>query len=172
MVRLDSSYFDQIYELMEEAFPISERRTYAAQKALFKRDDYMVYGILEHDHVLAFIAVYETDHLRFVEHLATNADCRGSGIGRHLLEAYLQQTDKTVILEVEHPNHALAKRRIQFYKRIGFSLYEIDYVQPPFHSFEQPLPLYLMSWPKQLNDEQLQRCIYEMYHDVYHWSRI
>lgn len=171
MKRLDITYFDQLFELMEEAFPLCERRTYDEQKKLFLRKDYHVYGLLEENDVIAFIAVFETANLHFVEHLATSVKYRGAGLGRKLLETYIKGSEKTVILEVEHPNHDLAKRRIHFYERIGFTLYEVDYVQPPFHSFEQPLPLYLMSWPKRLNNEQLQTCIHEMYQEVYHWSR-
>lgn len=172
MIKLDVTYFNQLYDLMEEAFPLCERRTYDEQRKLFQRTDYHVYGLIENEKVIAFIAVYETAHLRFVEHLATNANYRGSGLGRKLLEAYLKKEDKTVMLEVEHPSYDLAKRRIRFYERIGFILHEVDYVQPPFHSFEQPLPLYLMSWPNKLNTEELQRCIDDMYQNVYHWKRV
>lgn len=171
MIELDQTSFDDIWKIMEEAFPRAERRDYEQQKKLFEREDYHVYGVCNEQTLQAFIAVYELDQLRFVEHLATIADTRGSGVGRRLFEECLQMDDRYTILEVEKPENELAKRRINFYRRCGGHLYDrIDYVQPPFHDDCEPLPLLLMVWPDRLHDEQVQRMANTLYDQVYHWK--
>ena len=42
--RLDASWFDAIYAIMEEAFPQSERRIKEKQRSLLSLSEYEVYG--------------------------------------------------------------------------------------------------------------------------------
>ena len=50
-----------------------------------------------------------------------------------------------LVLEVEMPDNELAQRRIGFYQRQGFQLWdECPYEQPPYHPEDESLPMYLM----------------------------
>lgn len=171
MKRLNITYFDEVYALMEEAFPIEERRSFENQKALLERDDYAIYGVLEQDHVVAFIAAYVVSDVCFIEHLAVRREARGTGIGKELLQAYLKHTQGLVVLEVEKPAVEIARRRIAFYERLGFTLFETNYAQPPLHGDLAPLPLYLMSWPRRYDDQEWEKIIINLYRDVYHWQQ-
>lgn len=171
MLELTQSSFDELYEIMEEAFPREERRTYEQQKLLFEREEYHVYGVREGAALVAFIAVYELEKIRFVEHLATVASTRGSGVGKSLFQECLQMDERITVLEVEKPENEMAQRRINFYRRLGGHLYQdIAYVQPPFHEDVEPLPLLLMSWPDRLSKDEVQEIIHTMYTQVYHWT--
>ena len=48
------------------------------------------------------------------------------------------------VLEAEVPTDDLSRRRVGFYERQGFRVWDKDYVQPPYRRGGRPLPLYLM----------------------------
>ena len=96
----------------------------------------------------AFINYY---HLRdinalFVEHFASAEELRGKGVGSAVMNSLLEQSgDSLVVLEVEPPEDELSRRRVQLYRRLGFTLNDGSYFQPPFYGNPKPLPLMLMS---------------------------
>ena len=61
--RLDASWFDAIYAIMEEAFPQSERRIKEEQRSLLSLSEYEVYGWVENDALLAFLAAWDLDNI-------------------------------------------------------------------------------------------------------------
>lgn len=73
------------------------------------------------------------------------------------------QLKKPIILEVEMPEEEMAIRRINFYKRQGFTLWEKPYMQPPYKSGDDYLPMLLMAYGDLECDkdfEQVKKCIY------------
>ncbi|GKV55925.1 N-acetyltransferase [Sporosarcina sp. NCCP-2222] len=164
----DGREFDQLYALMEESFPISERRTYEGQKALLTDPHYrLVTKSDTNNQIIAFIASWEFTAFRFVEHIAVDPFMRGSGTGGKLMASYLEESLKPVILEVELPDTELAKRRIGFYERLGFHLNPFDYVQPPLQKGQADLPLYIMSYPRLITEEEFSQIREILYANVY-----
>lgn len=164
----DEREFDQLYALMEESFPDSERRTYEGQKALLTDPHYrLVTKSDTHNRIIAFIASWEFAAFRFVEHIAVDPVMRGSGTGGKLMASYLEESPKPVILEVELPDTELAQRRIGFYKRLGFHLNPFDYVQPPLQKGQAGLPLYIMSYPRPITAEEFSQYKDILYDTVY-----
>lgn len=170
--RLDESWFEAIYEIMNEAFPWSERRSKEEQRALFSLCEYEVYGWVEKDSLLAFLAVWNLGSIRFGEHLATRHDQRNRHIGQKLFQAYEQLSSVPLVFEVELPNNELAKRRIHFYERLGYCYYgDVEYYQGCFHEENTPQPLRLMmKYPRQ-SDQEVDSIIDLIYERVYHQSR-
>lgn len=160
--------FDAIYEIMEEAFPPIERRTYEKQKALFHLSHYHVHTLKEKECIKAFISVWEYPDFIFVEHLAIASSYRNQGLGAKLLNEIIAFYKKHVILEVELPQTDLAKRRIGFYERLGFKCNSsYIYEQPPLqHGFE-PYPLWLMSYPERIDSTSYKKIKEQLYQDVY-----
>lgn len=70
------------------------------------------------------ITVWELNGFRYVEHLATSPAIRNKGYGKLIMEALKKKFSGIIILEVERPEDEISKRRIEFYKRCGFSLCE------------------------------------------------
>lgn len=69
--------------------------------------------------------------VRYVEHFAIRPELRGGGIGA--AAPALLPHDSLIVLEVEMPANPLACRRIEFYRRTGFTLHDaFRYVQPPY----------------------------------------
>lgn len=145
--------FDEIFTILEEAFPPSERRTKADQKKLMDMEEYSIFGLKERGNLIGFVAEWEGPECRFVEHFVVDAACRGNGVGSRLLNDYHDLSDKPVVLEVEPPENDVQKKRIKFYRKNGYHLSEYSYVQPTINADIKGVPLVLMSYPDRLNDD-------------------
>lgn len=144
-------HFDEIHDLMEQAFPESERRIYEEQKELLDHPNYeLVIKKNDHNKIIAFMAIWNLETCRFIEHFAVDSSMRGHGIGGKFMSEIMEDTSKPIILEVEHPDTTNAKRRISFYENLGYHLNEVDYAQPPLREGEAEVPLYVMSYPEQV----------------------
>jgi len=84
---------------------------------------------------------------RYVEHFAVNPEMRGNGIGKKAIEAFVRGSRSAVVLEVEpEATGEMARRRIGFYKRCGFTLHaDYIYIQPPYGPGLAEVPLTLMT---------------------------
>ena len=96
-------------------------------------------------------------------HFAIDPSQRNGGHGKNVLNQLCHQLKKPIILEVEMPEEEMAIRRINFYKRQGFTLWEKPYMQPPYKSGDDYLPMLLMAYGDLECDkdfEQVKKCIY------------
>lgn len=160
--------FDTVYEIMKEAFPEIERRSYNDQKWLLEKSNYCIYVIKAEELIKAFISIWEYNDFVFVEHLAIHHNFRNQGLGALLLKDIISLYNKHVVLEVEVPNTKMAARRIQFYKRLGFYTNEkFAYEQPALQKGFDAYPLWLMTYPSAETEEMLSLIKKELYHDVY-----
>ena len=99
-----------------------------------------------------------------------NSKARGGGIGSRIFKEYFKENDRMIFLEVEHPNEEDAKRRIKFYKNLGFHLNQYEYYQPPLRPGMPELPLYVMTYPDPIDEEQFEYCKSVLMDTVYHKS--
>ena len=79
---------------------------------------------------------------------------RNHGIGTEFLQNYLANLDKKIIIEVERPTTVIAKRRINFYKRLGLVINDFDYIQPSYHGDENGVPMYILTYKEKLTEEE------------------
>lgn len=162
--------FEEVYELLERSFPESEIRTLAGQRKLLERPEYRLLTKQGEDgELLAVMAVWEFDNLRFVEHIAVHPRARGLGLGGEMMREYQHAAGRVpVILEVEPPDTTeFAGRRIGFYERLGFFLNRYPYKQPPLREGQPDLPLLLMSYPGPLTQAEFRQCVSTLYTRVY-----
>lgn len=160
--------FDKIFALMKASFPESERRTYAGQKELLADPHYrLITETNSNNQLIAFMAAWEFPLFRFVEHIAVDPATRGSGIGGKIMGAYIRESLKPILLEVEYPDTNLAQKRISFYERLGFRLNPFEYVQPPLQKGQTYLPLKIMSYPQIFTEEEYALHLEILYTNVY-----
>ena len=160
--------FDQVFALMDAAFPDSEMRTYTGQQALFGIPFYRLYVHREaQERIAAFLAAWEFENFRFVEHIAVDESLRGGGIGAAMLCDFAAQDSRPIVLEVEPPETDIAQRRIGFYKRLGFALNLYSYEQPPLRNGQSALPLLVMSYPHALSKAEFEQYKDVLYREVY-----
>ena len=126
--------FDRLFEILEYSFPPCERGSYALHRSEFTRDEFRCMCYEPEGVPAAFINYY---HLRdinalFVEHFASAEELRGKGVGSAVMNSLLERSgDSLVVLEVEPPEDELSRRRVQLYRRLGFTLNDGSYFQPP-----------------------------------------
>jgi len=158
---------EEVYQLMEQSFDPCEFRTYQKAKELLKDSRYQVYVMKEKETLQAFLAEWKFDEINFVEHLAVNPSIRGKGLGSKVMKNYLEEMDQPVILEVEDKQSLLAKKRIEFYKKLGFGLSDITYVQPSLQEVKDEVELRLMHYPSDISKRELIEFKQELFEKVY-----
>ncbi|MBQ3055794.1 MAG: GNAT family N-acetyltransferase [Oscillospiraceae bacterium] len=167
MIRITEEQFDAAFAIMEASFPTDEYRPYTEQKALFSREEYRMYGMVEAGEICAFAAVWELGEITFLEHLAVAETHRNRGLGAALLQDLAACANGTICLEVELPETDLSRRRIGFYERCGFSFNEYDYTQPPISKGKSPIPLRIMSHGGPLSEMGFHHVRDTLYRTVY-----
>lgn len=160
--------FSYVFQILDAAFPPQEKRTKQEQERLLDDPHYHLYVHRKGENIVAFLAFWEFDQFRFLEHFAVEKTCRGGGLGRTLLEDFQHMSQKPICLEVEPGDHELARRRIGFYKRSRFHLNEFAYEQPALQADQGPIPLQIMSYPSPLTLQEFQNFRQTVYHHVYH----
>ena len=151
--RITKETFDEIFPLLEDAFPVTELREKERQRALLKEPCYRLYGVRRDGGFAAVFAVWEIEEFLYIEHFAVKEAYRNGGWGGRLLDCFLEEKARPTVLEVELPVDALTKRRIGFYQRHGLFFNEYPYLQPPMREGQEALPLRLMTSPAAIDAE-------------------
>lgn len=173
----EDKWFGYCMELYEQSFPYIERRDRSRVEQDLKNDQFHFMTFYANsdvpdtdmtaDHIgsdnnsdtapAGFIS-YWVSPQRYIygEHFAVNPDMRGSGIGAEVLQ-HLKSMNIPIILEIENPEDELTIRRKNFYLRNGFFLNSHYHEQPPYHSDCPPLPMKIMTWPREFTPEEYER---------------
>lgn len=168
LTRLYEQDFDALYRIMQQSFPADEMRPYNAQKALFKKDEFFAYGVKETDGTLAaFITFWKMDGFTFGENFAVDKSRRGSGLGSDIIRETVEMSGERFILEVEPPETEIARRRIAFYERAGFTLNDYDYMQPALAKGQNSIKLMIMSTGGRLTQQNFTDVKTQLYKKVY-----
>lgn len=164
----DERYFEEIYAIMEESFPESERRDKESQRALFGDGRYKVLAGKDGDgKICAFLAYWELEGFTFMEHLAVKRALRGKGLGSEFLKSFLRTLEGAAVLEAELPTTDIAARRIAFYERHGFVLNGNFYLQPAMGEGKRGVEMKIMSRPHALSLNEFERAKARIYAAVY-----
>ena len=151
---------------MQQSFSLAEYRSFANTQALLSRGDYELLVHADADGIIGLIAHWKLDDFLFVEHFAVSEPRRGNSIGGTLMKAYINEAMRPVILEVEADDSPIAKRRITFYQRLGFTLSSFGYEQPCLQGGESHIPLLLMH-SAAVSGELLQQAQEQIFRIVY-----
>ena len=167
--KISDEKFDRFYELLEKSLPRVEFRDKNRQKNLLNIKIYKILFCSVDENCVAALAFWHLDDAVFVEHFVVDKKYRGKGIGTKMLEFFKEQTKSNVILEVELPYNEMNKRRIAFYERNGFCYNDFEYYQIPLNKGDEPLPLKIMSYPKNITLQEfeqirtkLKKAVYKM----------
>ncbi len=150
--------FPTVYEKMEAAFPIEERRSYIHQLECLKKKHFNFFEIMDGDTAVGFVSVWVFDDFVFVEHLAIDEDKRSGGYGSKTVEKIKEAYNPPVILEAEAPKTEQQIKRIRFYERLGFFVNDFYYEQPSYHGGEG-VPLKILSFPRAISQTELENFV-------------
>ncbi len=168
MKKILENEFEEVFKIMQDAFPLEEYRDYEGQKKSLSDDKYNIKTQkLENGKIISFIAFWEFEDFIYIEHFATDLKFRGKGVGTQFLKDFISSSEKTIILEAEPPQDGISKKRIVFYERIGFVTNEYDYLQPPLRKNTQPFELLVLSLNKALSKNAFENFKKSVYSAVY-----
>lgn len=159
--------FDRIQNLMEASFPADERRTAEEQRKVWDDPRFHCYVFEEDEQILGFMTLWQFEDFAYAEHLATNPAIRGQGVGSRILTEIKKLVKGQLCLEVEHPDHEMAKRRIGFYRRNGFYMNDYPYIQPAYSADKQPVPLLIMTTDGPIDAVTYEKIRDTLYREVY-----
>ena len=168
--RITEETFDEIFPLLEAAFPVTELRIKEDQRSLLQEEKYVLCGVRKEGRFAAVFATWEIDDFLYIEHFAVKEECRNDGYGGMLLEKLLEEKGKPMVLEVEVPEDELTCRRVGFYERHGLVYNEYPYLQPPLRKGNDLLPLRFMTYPASVDAETYERYKKQMYKFVYKYE--
>lgn len=150
------TYFQEAWELYEDAFPIEERRSLEDQTEILKNDDYYFDVLIDKGEFIGFIFWWDFETYRYIDHFATSKNIRNKGFGKLILNTFIDSGSKPILLEVELPISTINERRIKFYERIGFKLNPHNYTVPSSEENQPPLQLLLMSYPDSVSQNDVE----------------
>ncbi len=147
--------FSAVYEKMENAFPYEEIRDRYDEKECLNNKSFHIFEIVNKGEYSGFAAVWFFNEFLFLEHLAVDRDKRSCGLGSKCVKEFIKRYNLPVILEAEAPVTEIQKKRIKFYKNLGFFVNDYEYAQPSYHGGES-VPLKILSFPKPLSQEEFE----------------
>lgn len=159
-----------VENLYIESFPLSERRPVSAMLDLHKEKDspFVIAVTVEDSQLVGFLTYWDLDEFIFAEHFAISPEFRNGGFGRKAMELLKTDVVKPIVLEVELPTTILSERRIGFYQRLGFRLWEnIQYHQPAYCDETGTVPMKLMSFGNIDIEKNLVKIKEKIYNIVY-----
>ena len=139
-------------------------RTYEYLKEQIKDKRYKVWLNSEKT---SFIAIWEFEEFKFIEHFASDPEVRGKGIGKEMIAQVIKESSKTVVLEAEPAETPIQIRRIAFYERAGFNVNKPYYFQPSMREGEDGLELKILSCPSVLDEREFEKVKKTLYSEVY-----
>ena len=164
---IEINEFNQIYEIMEKSFPLTEFRPREKQAELFKNKNYRVLGIKENEKIISIAAIWQFENFTFIEHLATVPEKRNCGLGAKILQSIIDGSKNPVCLEVEPPEDDLTRRRVAFYERNGMFFNSYPYIQPSISEGRAPIPLFIMTSKSQIDENTFNKIKSTLYTQVY-----
>jgi len=163
-----------ISDLLEESFPVHELRSRAMRKRMAEDMRYFPCGAYKGGLLAGALCYWKTPVAYYIEHFAIRRDLRCRGYGAEILGGFIEK--KRVILEAEPPVEEIQKRRIEFYKKMGFHRSGITFIHPSFQKDAQPYPLEVMSYPSAVDKREFYDfrrffdevvCMYSEKHDAH-----
>lgn len=146
-INTSDSAYRFVETLLHKAFPEQERRSDIGQRE--NTDfcaDFHTLLIEVSGRAAGLFTYWEFKDFCYAEHFAISEEIRGGGVGASVLRQIISSLDRSLVLEVEPAGSTpMAERRIEFYKRCGMRLWSTPYMQPPYHSGDEALPLKLMA---------------------------
>ena len=167
VIETNSKEYNFIEGLLTTSFPEDEYRDLEEQRNNTCSNKYFNLMLAtKEENAIGFISYWAFDTFCYVEHLAIHPQMRNKGYGNIIIKE-LQRINKTIVLEAELPINELTKRRVEFYKRLGFTTFNNEYIQPAYRADSNQIPMFLMYWQKEITNISFETTRNTIYKNVY-----
>lgn len=148
-----------LWDIYRHSFPEVEQRTLADHKAALKERDFHCRALMENGKVQGLLLFWDFEQvgsgLRYIEHFAFAPEARNDGHGSRVLSAFAKERpDLLLMLEIDPLETGIARRRLQFYERLGYVMNEPPYWHPPYQREHTDYPLLLCSLGRAMRPEE------------------
>ncbi len=146
ITKADDSILAELMPIYIEAFPPEERRAEEQLKRLIEKNNIMHFNAIFFEGKIAGLFVYwDFSDFFFLEHLAVSTDMRNYKIGQQVLDWIAQHLNGLRLMEVEPTDsNEFASRRIAYYERNGYKIFDKSYKQPSYSDSNLSHPLWIM----------------------------
>jgi len=168
----DDKQLLEVKRIYEEAFPIHERRIFDMLPKMLNNVPGMELAIFNDAKLMVgFVVYWQWENWAYIEHLAVDRRLRANGYGNRVMTLLTAMLKGTIVLEVEKPYDEVARKRITFYKKLGFHLAPFDYHQPSYVKGGEEIPMHLMTYPGEVDElsflefaRQIRQQVYEYFY--------
>lgn len=160
-------------KVYNSSFPENERRDFSLIPKLITQEqgafDFMI--IEDNPKPIGILGIWKFEDFIFIEHFAVEKSQRNKSYGKNIMNYIINLYSKPIVLEVEPPTDKDSIRRIEFYSTLGFSIADIDYLQPPYAKNNPMLEMKLLIYNR-LNSQELnlKEVINTIYSRVYNFN--
>lgn len=141
----DDKWYNDFIKIYAVSFPVYEQRNHEQQLDAFRDERYNLFCQIGQEMVNSFISFWDFGEYVYIEHLAVNEKLRGKNIGTEMLTQFIEEINKTVILEIDPIIDEVSAKRLQFYQKIGFNMNEYKHVHPAYNPQYPPHQLLVLS---------------------------
>jgi ribosomal protein S18 acetylase RimI-like enzyme len=163
----DSWKISGAFRIYQDSFPKEVKRSQENQIRVFKDKRYYFYGVFKNNKMIAILAFWRLKTGDFIEHFAVKKSFRRQGFGAEIVRQFINQNCRKIIIEVEKSDIKKSRKLVRFYRQLGLKLNKHDYLMPPYKKGGRPMPLYVMTYPKVINNKEFIRARNEIYATVY-----
>lgn len=142
----NNSEYKFIENLLTQTFPNDEYRHLNEQrKYTQEKQNFHLMLAKEHNKYIGFVSYWTFEDFCYIEHLAIDRTIRGKGYGSEII-TQLKAKHSKIVLEAELPENNISIKRIEFYKRLGFSPCSKKYIQPAYRQESNEVSMILMDY--------------------------
>jgi ribosomal protein S18 acetylase RimI-like enzyme len=142
----DVAHYQFMERLLVSSFPPEERRPLPnLRRVTDEKENFHLFVLMDGATPVGFYNYWSFPLFCYTEHLAVSPEYRNRRYGTQAIASLLTRFDLPLVIEVEPPVTETALRRIAFYRRQGFRLWERPYLQPPYSPEVEGIPLRLMT---------------------------
>lgn len=158
-------------EIYLSSFPKDEIRNYDLVEQMAGKENFeffVVYLSEKESQPIGIISLWRFEEFLFIEHFAIEKSLRNKGYGSKIITKVVQDNSLPIIIEVEPPITQKALKRIEFYKKLDFSLLNFYYLQPAYSKTQNPIELRLMTNDKEwFKTHNIEKAVSEIHKKVY-----
>ncbi len=164
----DTLLYQYMEELLQSSFPKEEYRELDELRNYTDHKQKFVNNIIIDDNVpVGLLTYWDMGDFLYIEHFAIDPTKRSGGYGKKTMELFCSCNNKSIVLEVEKPEEEMAIRRIGFYERLGYALWDNEYEQPPYRKGEDFLPMNIMAYGNIDKGKDFEKVKEIIYKEVY-----